>query len=66
MNADGLLDPRERGIGLGKGRHPGFSRSKISISLISVIRGPFVLTSPGVFAENAECWLYSSPTDSEF
>lgn len=39
-----LPDLRET---LGEGRLPGYSMSKINISLISVIHGPLVLTSPG-------------------
>lgn len=38
---------RKRDIGLGEGRLPAFSMSKINISLISVIHGPLALTSPG-------------------
>lgn len=41
-----LLYPRPRRKTLREGRLPGFSTSKINISLISVIHGPVVLISP--------------------
>lgn len=42
-----LLSPRSKKRTLGEGKLPGFSTSKINISLIIVIHEPLVLTSPG-------------------